>query len=310
MSKRWRVFGIIGGAVALCTVGIAVVLALSLPSVGGTLDVASYEPQSVAKEAGIVAEYSEAYAGSDYDEELRIIGPATQPQERLIIRNADLAVVVDDTVESMAAIEQLVKGVEGWIVASNIWEYEGVKRGNISVRVPFDQLDSFLSDVRALVNEVTNESISGQDVTEEYVDLQAQLTNLEATADRVRSFLDEARTVEEALDVNRELGRLEGEIERITGRMKYLESSARQSLVSIDVIPDELARPVTVGGWRPEGTARDAIQLLVNTLQWLADVLIFLALFLVPVALVLGAPIFVLIRLRRRRRKKQAQAGE
>lgn len=310
MSKRWRVVGIIGGAVALCTVGIAVVLALSLPSVGGTLDVASYEPQSVAKEAGIVAEYSEAYAGSDYDEELRIIGPATQPQERLIIRNADLTVVVDDTVESMAAIEQLVKGVEGWIVASNIWEYEGVKRGNISVRVPFDQLDSFLSDVRALVNEVTNESISGQDVTEEYVDLQAQLTNLEATADRVRSFLDEARTVEEALDVNRELGRLEGEIERITGRMKYLESSARQSLVSIDVIPDELARPVTVGGWRPEGTARDAIQLLVNTLQWLADVLIFLALFLVPVALVLGAPIFVLIRLRRRRRKKQAQAGE
>jgi len=158
--------------------------------------------------------------------------------------------------------------------------------------------------------EVTNESISGQDVTEEYVDLQAQLTNLEATADRVRSFLDEARTVEEALDVNRELGRLEGEIERITGRMKYLESSARQSLVSIDVIPDELARPVTVGGWRPEGTARDAIQLLVNTLQWLADVLIFLALFLVPVALVLGAPVLILIRLRRRRRKKQAQAGE
>ncbi len=310
MSKRWRVVGIIGGAVALCTVGIAVVLALSLPSVGGTLDVASYEPQSVAKEAGIVAEYSEAYAGSDYDEELRIIGPATQPQERLIIRNADLTVVVDDTVESMAAIEQLVKGVEGWIVASNIWEYEGVKRGNISVRVPFDQLDSFLSDVRALVNEVTNESISGQDVTEEYVDLQAQLTNLEATADRVRSFLDEARTVEEALDVNRELGRLEGEIERITGRMRYLESSARQSLVSIDMIPDELARPVTVGGWRPEGTARDAIQLLVNTLQWLADVLIFLALFLVPVALVLGAPVFILIRLRRRRRKKQAQAGD
>ncbi len=310
MSKRWRVVGIIGGAVALCTVGIAVVLALSLPSVGGTLDVASYEPQSVAKEAGIVAEYSEAYAGSDYDEELRIIGPDTQPQERLIIRNADLTVVVDDTVESMAAIEQLVKGVEGWIVASNIWEYEGVKRGNISVRVPFDQLDSFLSDVRALVNEVTNESISGQDVTEDYVDLQAQLTNLEATADRVRSFLDEARTVEEALEVNRELGRLEGEIERITGRMKYLESSARQSLVSIDMIPDELARPVTVGGWRPEGTARDAIQLLVNTLQWLADVLIFLALFLLPVALVLGAPVLILIRLRRRRRKKQAQAGE
>lgn len=310
MSKRWRVVGIIGGAVALCTVGIAVVLALSLPSVGGTLDVASYEPQSVAKEAGIVAEYSEAYAGSDYDEELRIIGPDTQPQERLIIRNADLTVVVDDTVESMAAIEQLVKGVEGWIVASNIWEYEGVKRGNISVRVPFDQLDSFLSDVRALVNEVTNESISGQDVTEDYVNLQAQLTNLEATADRVRSFLDEARTVEEALEVNRELGRLEGEIERITGRMKYLESSARQSLVSIDMIPDELARPVTVGGWRPEGTARDAIQLLVNTLQWLADVLIFLALFLLPVALVLGAPVLILIRLRRRRRKKQAQAGE
>jgi hypothetical protein len=292
-------------------VGIVVVWALSLASAGGSLDVASYEPQSVAKEAGFVAEDSEAYveSGYGYDEELRIIEPATQPQERLIIRNADLSVVVDDTVDSIAEIERLTKGLEGWIVSSNIWEYEGVKRGNISVRVPSDQLDSFLSDVRALVNEVTNESISGQDVTEEYVDLQAQLTNLEATADRVRSFLDEARTVEEALDVNRELGRLEGEIERITGRMKYLESSARQSLVSIDVIPDELVQPVTVGGWRPEGTARDAIRLLINTLQWLADVLIFLALFLLPVAFVLGAPVYVLIRLRSRRRRKQEQAG-
>jgi hypothetical protein len=229
-------------------------------------------------------------------------------QERLIIRNANLSIIVDDAEAGMDAIEALVSRTEGWVVNSNVWETEGIKRGSIVVRVPADVLDAFLEDIHRLANEVTNESISGQDVTEEYVDLEARLRNLEATADRVRSFLDEAEDVEDALAVNSELSRLEEEIERISGRIQFLEQSARFSEVSIEVTPDALAQPVTIGRWEPQGTARTAIEALIKTLQWVADALILILLYLVPMGLILGLPLFFIIRFLVRRQKGQREA--
>ncbi len=258
------------------------------------------------------AEDAASYARSGTSSQVSLISEeAYAAQERLIIRNADLAIVVDDTEETLEAIEALVAEAGGWVVNSNVWETSGVKRGSVTVRVPADELDPFLDEVHTLANEVTSESISGQDVTEEYVDLQAQLSNLKATADRVRGFLDEARDVEEALSVNAELSRLEGEIERITGRMQYLERSARFSSVSIEITPDELAQPVTIGRWQPQGTARGAIQALIKALQWLVDALIVIGLFVLPLVLVIGGPLYLFIRfLRKRRKRRPAEAEE
>jgi hypothetical protein len=275
-----------------------------------SLGMAPHEPQRemVMSEADEAASYAPGGTG---DRVSLISEQAYAAQERLIIRNADLAIVVDDTEETLGAIEALVAAAGGWVVNSSVWEYSDVKRGNITVRVPADELDAFLDEIHALANEVTNESISGQDVTEEYVDLEAQLTNLEATADRVRGFLDEARDVEDALAVNVELSRLEGEIERITGRMQYLERSARFSSVSIDITPDALAQPVTIGRWQPQGTALSAIQALVKALQWLVDALIVIVLLVLPLLLVTVGPVYLIIRfLWKRRKKRPAEAEE
>lgn len=269
----------------------------------------SYAPEAAEKE--MMADYDDAgtgYAQNSYDES---IAPAPfQAQERLIIRDADLAIVVDDTQESLDAIEALADDAGGWVVTSNIWQYNTLNRGSITVRIPAEELDAFLDDVHALANEVTNQSVSGQDVTEEYVDLQAQLKNLGATADRVRAFLDEARNVEEALAVNVELSRLEGEIERITGRMQYLERSAHFSSVSIEITPDELAQPMTIGRWEPAGTAKDAIEALVTAMQWLIDALIIIGLFVLPLLLVIVGPIYLFIRFVVKRRAKRRAAAE
>lgn len=229
-------------------------------------------------------------------------------QERLIIRNADLAVVVDDAEAAIDTIEKLVSRAQGWVVNSSIWESDDIKRGSITVRIPADGLDAFLEEIHRLANQVTNESVSGEDVTEEYVDLEARLSNLEATATRVRSFLDEAKDVEEALAVNSELSRLEQEIERISGRMQFLERSARFSQVSIEVTPDALAQPVAIGRWQPKGTARTAVEALVKTLQSIADVVIFAGLYLLPIAVIIGVPLFFVIRFLARRQKRKAPA--
>ncbi len=227
--------------------------------------------------------------------------------ERLIIRIGDLSLVVTDTEEAMAAITQMAESNRGWVVSSSLYQYTGnAKTGVIVIRIPADGFNSAFTAIKALALEVTSESTNGQDVTEEYVDLEARLGNLEATAARVRGFLADADKVEDALAVNQELSRLEGEIEAIKGRMQYLGQSAAFSTITVNLTPDELAQPIEVAGWRPEGVARDAVESLIQIIQALATLVIWLAIVLIPVGLLLGLPIWGIMRLARRRRERQA----
>jgi hypothetical protein len=233
-------------------------------------------------------------------------------QERIIIRTADMGIVVVDTEEAMKTISQMVEENGGWVVNSSVFQYdENAKTGNMSVRIPSEGFDSFLEAVGLMAVEVTRISTSGQDVTEEYVDVSARLDNLEATAERVRSFLDETKTVEEALAVNRELSQLEGEIEAMKGRLQYLEQSAAFSIVTIDLTPDILSQPIEVGGWQPQGVARSAVETLIDTMQTLIDIGIWLVIYVLPLLLIVGIPLWFVIRfIRRRRAARRADTEE
>jgi Domain of unknown function (DUF4349) len=228
-------------------------------------------------------------------------------QDRVIIRTGDMSIVVVDTEEAMSTIAAMVGDNGGWVVSSSVFQYaDDAMTGNMSVRIPAEGFDSFLEAVGRLSVEVTRISTSGQDVTEEYVDLSARLDNLETTADRVRNFMDEAKTVEEALEVSRELSSLEGEIEALKGRLQYLDQSAAFSLITIDLTPDILAQPLEVGGWQPQGAARSALETLVATLQTLVDAAIWLVIYVLPILLIIGIPAWLIIRTIRRRRAARA----
>ncbi len=224
-------------------------------------------------------------------------------QDRLIIRTGHMSIVVMDTEAALADIARLAEANGGWVVSSNAYQFdERGKRGSITVRVPADRFDEMVAGVKATAVTTTRESTESQDVTEEYVDLSARLNNLQATADRVRSFLDEAQNVEEALEVNRTLSQLEERIEVIQGRMNYLSQSAAYSTLTINITPDALSQPLALGGWEPQGTARAAIESLVVALQGLANLAIWLLLFLLPLGLLVFIPLWLLVRTIRRRR--------
>lgn len=229
--------------------------------------------------------------------------------ERLIIRTGDISIVVTNTDEALARIAAMAEDNGGWVVNSYVFQAdENAKSGTITIRVPAEGFQSALDTISALAVEVQSLSTSGQDVTEEYVDLEARLGNLEATADRVRGFLEETRNVEEALAVNQELSRLEGEIEVIKGRMQYLSQSAAFSTITANLTPDILAQPVQTGSWQPGGVAKQALEALIAGLQSLANILIWLVIYVLPIALLIGIPLFLLVRyvLRRRRAKTTA----
>lgn len=234
--------------------------------------------------------------------------PLPAGQERLIIRTADMAIVASDTEATLAQIAALADSSGGWVVSSNVYQStDTAKTGYVQIRVPAEGFQSILDAIAGMAVEVTSLSTSGQDVTEEFVDLNARLGNLEATAARLRTFLEDARNTEDALAVNNELSRIEGEIESIRGRMQYLEQSAAYSSITVNVTPDELAQPIEVAGWQPRGVAKQAVEALINMLQLIANTIIWFVVFALPVLLIILIPFVVIIWLiRRLRRREQA----
>ena len=237
--------------------------------------------------------------------------------ERLIIRNASLSVVVSDTEEAIEQISGLVNGMGGFVVESNVYQYQEGMQASVTLRVPAEKFDDALNSIRDLTTEVRSENISGQDVTEEYVDLGSRLRSLEATEERLLDFMDEAEDTEAALNVLSRLQDVQADIEHVKGRRKYLEDSAAMATIALDITPDKLAQPIEVGGWHPEGTLRDSIQGLVRILQWLVDAAIVIIVLVMPTLTVIAVPfvalffvVRVIARRRRARKAKQTQTPE
>ena len=153
-------------------------------------------------------------------------------QRRIIIRTVNMQLVVTDILASLDQISELAKRFEGWVVSS---DRSLTHHGAIAIRVPSDQLDDVILLLRGMAEEVESEISTSEDVTDEYVDIQSRLTNQQATESALLRLLDRAETVEEALNVQRELSKVQQEIERMEGRIKFLEETSAFSLVSVQL---------------------------------------------------------------------------
>ncbi len=240
--------------------------------------------------------------------------------ERLVIRNANLSVVVEDPAQSVTAISRMAERMDGFVVSSNVFqtsfgesrmgEAVTAKQASITIRVPSERLDEALEEIKAGAVEVRSENVSGQDVTEEFTDLESRLRNLEAAEEQLREIMEESRRAEDTLRIFEELRRIREEIELVRGRMQFLQESARLSSISVELIPDVAAQPLQIGRWTPQGTAREAVEALIRALQTIADAAIWGLICVVPVALLFGVPgYFVGRAVLRRRAADEGDSG-
>ena len=232
---------------------------------------------------------------------------------RLIIKNGELKLEVEDTDIAVDRLTQVVTDVGGYIVSSRTYFKEqygnSYKYGTLTMGVPSDQFEFAMRRLRELAIKVLDERASGQDVTDEYVDLNSRLTNLKATRDRIREFLNEAATVEEALKVNEELTAVEEEIALVQGRMNYLFDRASYSTITVDLSPyvpeptptvTATPRPTpTPTPWLPGETFKDASDTLGSLARGLVDALIFFGVVCVPFLIPFGALVYGVFRLGR-----------
>jgi hypothetical protein len=240
------------------------------------------------------------------------------PQDRLVIRNADLNLVVVDPAESADRISEIAEELGGFVVSMNIFQTtfgEGVSanQGNISIRVPADKLNDALETIKAEAVEIRMESISGQDVTQEYTDLQSQLKNLEAAEEELREIMGSLTKAEDVLRVYEQLVRVREQIEVIKGRIQYLEGSSRLSLINVQLTPDIAAQPLQIGRWQPEGTVKAAVVDLLATLQFIVQALIWIVILILPIVAIIAFVVWIVswvIRKLRSRKPKDTEAPE
>lgn len=236
--------------------------------------------------------------------------------ERLVIRNANLTIVVEDPAASAGKIAELAEAFDGFVVNSNVYQTtfaEGIfaTQASITIRVPAERLDEALDQIKQDVVEVRSENISGQDVTQEYTDLESRLRNLEAAEEELREIMGSLTKAEDVLNVYQNLRQVREEIEVIKGRMQYFEQSARLSAITIDLLPDVVSQPLQIGKWQPQGTAKAALEALISALQFLANAAIWLIIFALPVLALLSIPFWVIRGfVRRRRARKQATSKQ
>ncbi|PIU42827.1 MAG: hypothetical protein COS98_00890 [Parcubacteria group bacterium CG07_land_8_20_14_0_80_35_11] len=178
---------------------------------------------------------------------------------RLVIKTGELNIVVKNVVESAKKIIQYAQKRGGWVVQSNIQEIEELPIATVVVRVPIEDFDEAITYIRGLATKVNYEKSEGQDVTEEYVDLESRLRNLEATEKQFLEIMKKAKTIEEILRVQGEISKIRGEIEQAKGRMLFLERSAKMATITVNLALSEELLPIPPAErWRPSYVAKRA----------------------------------------------------
>lgn len=227
-------------------------------------------------------------------------------QDRLIIQNARLELVVEDPARTLNAFRTWATDTwGGWVVNSNLLGSGESRHANLTIRIPAQRFNEALDQLKAEAQEVTSESIEGRDVTEAYTDLASQLRNLAAAETELQRIMEAADTTQDILAVYDQLTTIRGRIEAIQGQMQYYEQSAAFASITItlrQVVEEEPDEDKKV--WRPLETAKSAVNALLLILQMVGDFAIVIIIIGLPLALLFGVPTWWMRRFWSKRRSK------
>ena len=203
-----------------------------------------------------------------------------QQVERKVIKDANVSVIVKDPQKSMDAISAMAEELGGYVVTSNVYQTTYgpnnllALAGNITIRIPAEKLEQVLEQVKKDAVEVTGENISGQDVTDQYVDLTSRLAAKQAAEKKLTEIMNAAEKTEDVMAVYAQLQKVQTDIEVLKGQIKFIDQSVAMSSVSVNLTAESSSQPIEIGGWKIQGTAKESIEGLVAFLQGFVQFLI------------------------------------
>src|SRR5918998_1884840 len=192
---------------------------------------------------------------------------------RKVVKTADLGLRSKEVRESAARAQQIAATAGGTVLSSQVYKNGDSVTADLVLSVPSEEFERVIDELRGLGEKVTTDSVSGQDVTEEYVDLESRERNLRATEESLLRLYDRAENVEEALSIQRELTTVRGEIELVQGRIKYLDQRSAYSQITLNIQP-VTSPPPPKPTWDPGEVVERAWDASLSVLQVMATAII------------------------------------
>ncbi len=229
-------------------------------------------------------------------------GKTAADVDQKIVKNGYLQLVVDKVSVAAEQAGRIATSRGGFVQSSTVTERgDGSHSGDVSVRVPVAKFEEAMSELKKLSTLVKTETATGQDVTEQYTDLQAQLRNARAQEDTYLSILKQAKTVADTLQVQQQIGAIRGTIESLEGRIQYLANTTSLSTISVSLEEEPLVRAPT-RGFRPLVIVKEAVQTLVAAFQGILAGLIWIVIVWGGILILPILIIWLVLKLRKRNR--------
>ncbi len=238
-----------------------------------------------------------------------MLAAAEAAESRRVIRTAELGLEVDNLEQAQKRVLSLVEERGGFIASLKVNDYETYHEAKITARVPATHFHEVYEQVKAL-GEVRHDHIDGQDVTEEFVDLERRIANLQAQEQRVREMFDEAQSVEDLLKIEQRLTEVRGQTESLQGRLRYLKDQVGFSTLTISLHEYGDSPVHAPAGWRLSYHVRGAWRSLRAAVQSVVTALIYLVITGSIVWVPLLTVILLIRRWAHRRREMRAQSEE
>ena len=233
--------------------------------------------------------------------------------DRKIIRDANLTIEVASTTDAQQRITSIAETLGGFVVTSEAkqrQDAEPAKRTvdiKLVIRVPSGQFNSALEQIEKLATNLPERNVTGQDVTEEFIDLEARIKTQKALELQFLDIMKQARKVEDALEVQRQIADVRTEIEKLEGRKRFLESKSSLSTIAVNI---QTPTPIVVTASGFTHTIREALSDSIDVATGIVLFVIRFAIVMTPVfvLLILPAALIALSFRRRARRLRLARA--
>lgn len=224
---------------------------------------------------------------------------SAEAADRKIIRNANLTMEVTSTTDTQHEVTTIAEAHGGFVVTSEAKQRESQDPARrtldikLVVRVPSERFGSALDQIRGLAETLREEAVAGQDVTEEFIDLEARIRTQQALELQFTEILKQARKVSDAMEVQRQIADVRTDIEKLEGRKRFLANRSSLSTITVNI---EAPRMITVNTSGFGRSLRDSVGMGVDLGSAILLFLVRAVIVMVPVTVFLLLPLGLLFR--------------
>jgi hypothetical protein len=241
-------------------------------------------------------------------------GSSAEAADRKIIRNADITIEVSSTVDAQHQVTSIAESHGGFVVTSEAKQRESNDPAQrtldikLVVRVPSNQFGRAFDEIKKLAGNTPAEQVTSQDVTEDFIDLEARIKTQKALEVQFLEIMRQANKIADALEVQRQIAEVRTEIEKLEGRKRFLENRSSLSTINVNIQTPKPIITVTQTGFGH--SLREAVS---DSISLASDMVLFFArsvIMLLPVFLFVFLPLGLVGRylIRRAKRMRLAQA--